>query len=200
MVESGNPQVTCCELAWAACLVDGEGSVTIYKAAKNAYWGCVTVINTDAGLLGKYTGILTRLGVPFYLCTRGPRNGGNLSCTDVRVSRANALLTFIDLLLPHLVAKRDRAQLLREWVNEKLQEALARPGYDSRGRPRHTRRLNRRATAYDTDVYAVMKALQRPGHPNEHTWASNQFEKMCSDLRRKAESWQKCPAAACDAV
>lgn len=179
----GNPQVTCCDLAWLGAMVDAEGSIGIYKTtpARTSYWGCIDFTNTDAAILGKYTGLLQRLNVPFHLCTRQPRNTGTVPCTDVRVGRANALLNLLTAIEPYLVGKRLKARLLRKWIGAKLTEALARSGPDRRGRARRGL-IKRGATEHDHLVYDVMRALQKPGNLNEHTWASEQAEKMCSDL------------------
>jgi len=107
------------EAAWLAGMIEGDGSLFIHRhKLKNSltYRTAITVTNTDARIIREVSLIWHKLGCKFYYQLQKTKNGFALGIIACGVGTTNKIL---DLIIPHLKAKKDQAELLREF-NEKM--------------------------------------------------------------------------------
>lgn len=116
------------DVGWLAGIIDGEGSAVLVQGSavrktdgRRPISPRVLMCVTDFHILHKYTTLLTQWGVrytyiPQYVDTRGDRTGK----ITVTVHRIDSVITLLDIIIPHLSLKKERAQLVRELAAWKL--------------------------------------------------------------------------------
>jgi hypothetical protein len=119
--------------AWLAGVIDGEGSLSIwrrktYSSGRNhaeiicAQAG-LSITNSSAALLDECRVLLDALGVKYSYIT--PGNSVHRPIRRIFVRNYASVLKLLDAVEPHMVGKREQAALLREFVTR----AAARKGF-----------------------------------------------------------------------
>jgi hypothetical protein len=119
-----NPQATDNELAWLAGFYDGEGTFQVVRwKQKNDKWGqhaAIEVTNTDPTLVAKVYEILDKMGCVPHVCNSKPSNANHKEHWVVSVTKLTHIKLACELLLPFLVGKKSRAELLLRYANSRL--------------------------------------------------------------------------------
>ncbi len=116
--------------AWLAGMIEGDGSLYISRhMLKNSvtFRTIVSVTNTDARVIRGVSEIFYKLGCKFYYQVKKTKNGFALSVIAAGMGSTNKIL---DLILPHLRAKKDQAELLREFNDKMGQGKYQRNGIE----------------------------------------------------------------------
>jgi hypothetical protein len=128
----GNPQER--ELVWLAAMIEAEGSITFQTVRRDGGRIIITpfvcFVNSDALLLSRVRGLLTRLAVD---CKSRPRSCGftrhsstNLGCAMVRVD-GEACQPVLEAILPFMVgAKRRNAKVVLRYLSSRKRRLLRR--------------------------------------------------------------------------
>lgn len=109
-------------IAWLAGIVDGEGTITItrqkredYKKHPYSYRPEIHITNTSILMLEEVLRILretiSKETKIFSSSNRNPR-----TVYRVRIQDRKSCLALIKLLLPHLIAKKSQAKLLKDFL------------------------------------------------------------------------------------
>jgi len=111
-------------LAWLAGIIDGEGSIGIKRAfdtRKNrsfvSYSPLIQICNTDMILLTKVIEILEFHGITFSFWngSEKKRNPKWSVAYMIGISKNQSAMKFLELLIPFLVSKKQRAEILYEF-------------------------------------------------------------------------------------
>lgn len=123
-----NQQVTLTKLAWLAGIWDGEGSISITRCASGPhkkspkYVPSISVYNTDEGLIHEVGRILDGLGVRYRISDRMRLLN---QTSKIQTKRPQYVLgvrafshtqTTLQALIPYLFLKKERAQILNEFI------------------------------------------------------------------------------------
>jgi hypothetical protein len=117
------------ELGWLAGIIDGEGSVRLYRKPRgisHVVVLSVRVTNTMPAIIDSTVRIMRGLidnpnDVHVYQLTPSNRK----ICWSVEITKRSAVLSVLTAVLPYLFGKRIEAELLIEWCRERLK---VRPG------------------------------------------------------------------------
>ena len=154
-------------LAWLGGIVDGEGSIGMYistkidkltgKRVRKQLLGFANITNCDERLIREASTILTAHDVKHrlqYMKARGNRK----SCWYLQIQGLKAVSSFLAVVIPFLVSKRERAELVQlmiqhrrstmdkrdafgprksAWEDEWLMRQLASLQETNRQKPRH---------------------------------------------------------------
>ena len=109
---------------WLAGIIDGEGSVVMYKN-HNFLAIRLYIINTDIVILEKALDILDKLDVMAYIyhktASKRQREGSyayTKPCYEIIVARRDALRKLLPLIYPHLVGdKKQRVKIGIDYLN-----------------------------------------------------------------------------------
>ena len=115
-------------LAWLAGIVDGEGSIGMYistkldkvsgKRVRKQLIGFANITNCDARLIKEASTILTAYGVKHRLQYMKPR-GNRKACWYIQINSLKAVLSFLDVVTPFLVSKKERAELVQAMIRHR---------------------------------------------------------------------------------
>ena len=112
------------ELGWLAGIIDGEGSIGFKRSKQNRqkktyirYSPLIQISNCDVCLLNEVKRILDLIKVrySFWMKKENQRNpqwqnSGNISIYSFKDARK-----FLEIILPYLIAKKERAKILLEF-------------------------------------------------------------------------------------
>ena len=121
----GNQQVTNTTLAWLAGIWDGEGTFGIYrnvrrKDGKWSYCGRLTLSNTSILMISEIIRISELLGVKVDIWKeKKSRKINHKKAIHLTLNRIDSVKKVCELLLPYLVAKKDRAELLIRFLDSR---------------------------------------------------------------------------------
>lgn len=121
----GNQQVTFITLAWLAGIWDGEGTFGIYRYARNkngkwSYCGRLTLSNTSIPMIDEIIRIMNLLEVKIDIWKETKqRKINHKKAIHLTVNRIDSVKKVCELLLPYLIAKKDRAELLIKFLNSR---------------------------------------------------------------------------------
>lgn len=154
-MELGNQQR---RYGWFGGIVDGEGYLCLVRTQETRsrtfkLTPRFGVVNTDSILIAEIESILREAGVPFHRNDR-PATKRWKKTMRVTVSGMKRCLTFLNVFEPYLIAKVDRARLLREFI--------------------HSRTTRPKGSAYNPRELAIYHGLKirnsRPSNPlNDYT-------------------------------
>lgn len=121
----GNQQVTSTTLAWLAGIWDGEGTFGIYRYPRVTgaftYCGRVTLSNTSIPMIDEIIRILEALDVTVGVYREEKqRKPNHKKAIHLTINRIDSVEKMCKAVLPYLVAKRDRADLLIRFLNSRL--------------------------------------------------------------------------------
>ena len=126
-----NPQATVVDLAYLAGLWDGEGYIGInknlrkgsYRHSKFDLTAVMTLVNTDLNIINKCVQILDYHNISAHLRFQDDGHPKHAVRYNVTISKKSAMKRLLELLIPFLVGKRSRAELMLRFINAGLQRA-----------------------------------------------------------------------------
>lgn len=120
------------EMGWLAGIIDGEGCVGIKiresKKYAGQWWACVQIGNTSRKIIDKIEEILRRLDVDFTESFTHPKNKKWSDSWSVRVGECVSTWRLCREVVPFLVMKKQRTEMLMEF-SEKRAENARRGGF-----------------------------------------------------------------------
>lgn len=124
MKTMGNQQVTSTTLAWLAGIWDGEGTFGIHRYPRvngvTAYCGRLTLSNTSIPMIDEIVRILESIDVRVNIWKeKTSRKPNHKKALHLTVNRIDSVRKVSELLLPYLIAKKDRAELLIKFANSR---------------------------------------------------------------------------------
>lgn len=129
-ITMGNQQVTQTRIAWLSGIWDGEGTFGIYRYrqttnGKWSYCGRLTLSNTSEEMIQEILEIFTKVGIEANTWRNPkPRKINHKKEVHITVDRLESVKIGCELMLPYLVAKKNRAKLLLEFI--KIRSAYKR--------------------------------------------------------------------------
>ena len=119
----GNQQVTSTRLAWLAGIWDGEGTFGICRYrkvinGKYSYCARLTLSNTSEKMIEEIVKIFEEVGiVPNLWRNPKPRKANHKKEIHITIDRKDSVKMGCELMLPYLIAKKERALLLLEFID-----------------------------------------------------------------------------------
>ena len=118
------------DLAWAAGIIDGEGTIGLYKhyykkLDRTYYDPLIAVVNTDPLVVAGYLVVLRASRIGHYIMRPKRLTKGNRQVYRVHTRGIKRCIKALKILSPYLVAKRKQALLLLEhleWCLTKKQK------------------------------------------------------------------------------
>lgn len=121
-MNADNQQERLCELSWLGGIIDGEGCISFKKntgkcwknKSERPLYPIISISNTDIRMIDKIIEILEKNHIAFY---REDRRGKkkNKDSISVCIKGIKRTKRFLDLIIPYLVSKKERAELLLEF-------------------------------------------------------------------------------------
>jgi hypothetical protein len=108
----------CVNRTWLACAIDSEGSIYI-RRSNNTMMPCVRLVNSNKQFIEKARAIIGS-GCHFYTVEPSSTNTNTRTLFEIQVFSLKEVKKVLDLILPFLVVKKDRAELCLEFVNARL--------------------------------------------------------------------------------
>lgn len=126
-----NQQATDVELAWLAGYLDGEGTFQVVRRKdkrEGQHQANIQVSNTDPVLVAKSFYLFEKMGVHPHVSNFQPGNANHREHWIVTVGKLEDIKKACLLLLPFLVGKRARAELLLGYSESRLRHGSGRGG------------------------------------------------------------------------
>lgn len=131
-VSSADNQHATFKLAWLSGILDGEGSLMIYRNSRNGkyrYGYRVSISNTNLLIINKCKEILEMLGIKYcsYIQDRRKENFIRKKTHLIHITNKKGILSLLDFTTPYIIGKRKQARflqsLLRNWETSNKLEA-----------------------------------------------------------------------------
>lgn len=105
-------------LSWIAGFLDADGHIIIGRGVKgkDQWVPLVGITNTHYPTLSSLTEMLDHLGLPYYVAHRDRRDG-NLRQWHLRATGFKRVDKWCRALLPYLITKQEKAEMLIEYIN-----------------------------------------------------------------------------------
>jgi hypothetical protein len=120
-MNADNQQERLCELSWLGGIIDGEGCISFkrntgkcWKKKERPSYPMISVANTDLIMIEKIIQILEKHEIAYYREDRKGKAKNNDSVA-ICIKGLKRTKRFLDLIIPFLVSKRKRAELLLEF-------------------------------------------------------------------------------------
>ena len=157
-----NQQVTTHQYACLAGIWDGEGSFCIVCGTNNKYSPRISLSNTDVTMINEIIKIFDASGVHGHLWQETTsRKPNHKKAYHITVNKMSDIKAMTELMLPYLISKKARAELLLRFVNSRLQyKAVANRD------PKTGRLLGIKEQGYKEEektLYEQMKELNQVG-------------------------------------
>lgn len=117
--DAENQQATLSKLSWLGGIIDGEGCISFHTVAgkqrkARPVTPKISIANTDMEMIDFIISVLDEYTVPYYVESRkgGKRNKPSKA---IIIKGCKRCLRFLPTIIPHLVNKRHRAELLYEF-------------------------------------------------------------------------------------
>jgi hypothetical protein len=107
------------ELAWLAGVIDGEGSIGIYRDThrkKPRMRTTIKIANTDVRIIARVSEILFKANIRFYYTLTKRR----LFCLTIHTIGFRSCKKLLEMVLPYLVGKKDQAKLMVEYLTYRI--------------------------------------------------------------------------------
>ena len=116
-------------IAWLAGIVDGEGciqsGITRWKGRVHHLTVTVHVGNTDPRIIEEAAAIYDHFGIRY--CLPAPQSPGKRRpLYSIVVSNFQPVTTLLNLVMPHLISKKEQAALLLRIIEQRKQSTLRR--------------------------------------------------------------------------
>jgi len=109
------------QLAWLAGIVDGEGTITVwkYQCRKSfTYRPIVAIYNTDLNIISECAKIFDALKVSAHLNSHKVKK--RKLCYVIETKKLSSIKIILESILPYLIGKKSRAELTLRFVNSRL--------------------------------------------------------------------------------
>ncbi|MCK9570344.1 hypothetical protein M0R72_15465 [Candidatus Pacearchaeota archaeon] len=121
-----NQQASLCDLSWLGGIMDGEGCITIDKrSAKNRKQAnvspAITIVNTDTKIIDKVLQILKKYDIAYYYRVHPPKGNWKRKL-EILIVGYKRVSRFIPVILPYLVGKYQRAVLIQQLCESRMQK------------------------------------------------------------------------------
>lgn len=136
-------QVTQFELGWLSGIIDGEGCFSMSPGSKGSYNVGIKIVNTNKIIVDNICDILKRLGIPFHIYD-SHRSSNQRPAKRVEINGPKRVQRAMSILLDYIVAKKEEAILLSDYVNLRL-----------------TTPYGELDPAYSLATYQMLRALKR---------------------------------------
>lgn len=123
------------DLAYFAGIVDGEGWIGLQKRFKKgklggdivSYLPCIRVTNTDSNIINRIAEIWESLGVTghLYESSQGPSVPNGKTVMYIQIQKQELLKRTLEAIIPHLVGKKARAQMLLRFIDRTIDRNVA---------------------------------------------------------------------------
>ncbi len=120
-VTIGDQQATSHQLAWLAGIWDGEGTFGIYRGSNGHYAGRLTLSNTDAAMINEIVKIFDSLGIKGHLWEEERPKLRHKNSIHITLNKLASVKAATEAMLPYLVSKKPRAELLLRFINSRLE-------------------------------------------------------------------------------
>lgn len=147
------------KLAWLAGMIDGEGSLRIYRqriGQSLRFFAQIHITNTNLRIIAEVKSLFDALGIEFNVREIGnrKRNPAHAPCYSVRATKNSAMRKLLSAMLPYLVGKRDQAETVLKFLDGK-RDGVYRGGSRQQG-------LRER----DAALYASQEQTNHPKYLN----------------------------------
>lgn len=116
-----NQQVTTHHFAWLAGIWDGEGTFTIVFDTNQRYVPRITLSNTDPAMINEILRICDSVGVTGHLWQETTvRKANHKKAYHITINKMEHAKNLSEKMLPYLISKRPRAELLIRFINSRL--------------------------------------------------------------------------------
>lgn len=114
-------------LSWLGGIIDGEGMITaIRRTNGEGFIPRLSIVNTDLKIIQECVAIFEEMELPHYLQTKAGK-GTWLTKYELLVNGMKRCDRVLPVLIPHLVAKRERAERLLALCRERLDQPSNTP-------------------------------------------------------------------------
>jgi len=113
-----NQQIRLDHLSWLGGIIDGEGSITVDKRNSDCVAPQIMIVNTDSNLVSKVLEILDEHNISRYIQCRQYKDWK--PTYRIYIAGFKRAQKFLTLIIPYLVSKQHRANLLLQFCNRRL--------------------------------------------------------------------------------
>lgn len=118
-----NQQERLRDIGWLCGIIDGEGTITLrFHRNKNRpplIVPSITVVNTDEKIINKIVEILKAHEIPFWVTSVDATTKWKKRYV-VSIIGIKRTLKLLPILVENLVGKREQAEIMLEWCNNRL--------------------------------------------------------------------------------
>jgi hypothetical protein len=117
------------KLSWLGGIIDGEGMVTLIKRdykTQNGFAPRISIVNTDLKIINEVSEICNCLNLAYYIQKKEGKGTWKTKYELLfgGIKRCNKFLPYI---IPFLIAKKEKAELLKEYCNIRLSLPIRSP-------------------------------------------------------------------------
>ena len=157
-----NQQVTTHQLAWLAGIWDGEGSFCIVYDSNERYVPRITLSNTDVVMINEIIKIFDKSNIHGNLWQETTsRKQNHKKAYHITINKMNDVKVITELMLPYLISKKPRAELLIRFVNSRLKYKAKAKRDPETGKVRGIEKQG--YTEEEKSLYQQMKELNQVG-------------------------------------
>jgi len=117
-------QVTSHQLAWLAGIWDGEGTFTIsfLQKGKGKFFlsSQITLTNSCPLMINEISKIIDYYKIGAHLWLENLRTKKHKQCYHLTIRKQECIKKFIELVLPYLITKKSRAEILYRFVCKRM--------------------------------------------------------------------------------
>ena len=158
-IQGENQQVSSFELGWLCGVIESEGNFSIYKWTRRKtinYQPWMGIMNTDKMMIEKANELLKRLKIAYYIGK--PRKLPKRKfCYQIRISGYKRIKRLLDLIGNLLITKRDRAIILKKFVEKRLNLKKQNGCWN-----------NTHFDQEDESLFQQLRKLNQRGDPRDH--------------------------------
>lgn len=128
---------------WIGGIIDGEGMITAKRRNnRGTSWiPTITIANTDPIIIDEVISVMQILKIPHYVQKKEYKRPNGMAVKwEILVNGFKRCLVALPILIPYLVGKRERAELLLEWCQKRMTKPIR---------------------FYDDDDYAILTKIRR---------------------------------------
>jgi hypothetical protein len=123
------------KLVWLAGIIDGEGCLTISRLKKQDFYStALSIHNTNLNLIKEVMFVLNSIKIPFTSSETPPQKLSKLLQYSIYIRNREDLLKFLNLIIPYLIGKKDQAEILKQFIESRLEVKRIINKRDKKGR------------------------------------------------------------------
>jgi hypothetical protein len=111
------------DAAWFAGLIDGEGTITVFKHEESTGWKLgpiLSVVNTDPNIINQVQKLAEGENVNFTLFTRVHANPKHATAYQLNMRNVNYIVKMLNIILPYLIGKKAQAEICLRFCKSRL--------------------------------------------------------------------------------